>query len=140
MHHAASTAPHPRSPRPPAAAVPAAIVLALLALVATLGIAGPATAARGGTAVAAAAVDHHRDTGTRADDGRDTAGVLRVATRSETHREHPAPRCHLTACAQGTGTTPPARAQPPASGGHLPSSRPHAHDDRGRGPPAPSGN
>ena len=137
MHHAASTVPRPRGARPPATAVLAAIVLAL---VAALGIAGPATGATGGTAVAAAALDHHRDADPHADDGGDTAYVLRAATRPETHREQPAPRCDLTACDQDTGTTPPACAQPPGSGEHLPGAQPHAHDDRGRAPPAPSGN
>ncbi|MFI1837374.1 hypothetical protein [Streptomyces olivaceoviridis] len=90
-------------------------------------------------AIAAAAAGHHSDAAPRADDGCDTVCTVRAAPRQEQHREHPAPRCHLGACPQGTAVAPPRPAQLTQSTGHLPASDPHAPRDRGRAPPQASG-
>lgn len=136
MHHTARTAPGTSGVRPLAAAVLAAVVLTLLA---ALGLAGPA-ATGGPTADVAPTAGHDRATGPRADDGCDTACTVRAATRQEPHREHPAPRCHLVSCAQGTAVGPPALARLSTRTRHAPSaSDPHASHDRGRAPPDTSG-
>jgi hypothetical protein len=143
MHHTARTAPGTSSARPLAAAVLAAVVLTLLA---ALGLAGPAatggpTADVAPTADLAPTAGHDRHSAPRADDGCDTACTARAATRQEPHREHPAPRCHLAPCAQGsTAVTPPAQARLSTQTRHAPSaSDPHASHDRGRAPPDTSG-
>ncbi|MEV5342484.1 hypothetical protein AB0K93_28970 [Streptomyces sp. NPDC052676] len=138
MHHTAHTAPGTSGVRPLAAAVLAAVVLTLLA---ALGLAGPA-ATGGPTAdvAPAAGTGHDLHSGPRADDGCDTACTVRAATRQEPHRDHPAPRCHLAPCAQGTALTPPALARLSTRTRHAPSaSDPHASQDRGRAPPGTSG-
>lgn len=138
MHHTARTAPGTSSARPLAAAVLAAVVLTLLT---TLGLAGPA-ATGGPTAdvAPAAGPGHGLHGGPRAEDGCDTACTVRAATRQEPHREHPAPRCHLAPCAQGTAVTPPAVARLSTQTRHAPSaSDPQASHDRGRAPPDTSG-
>ncbi|ALO98431.1 hypothetical protein SHL15_7423 [Streptomyces hygroscopicus subsp. limoneus] len=105
---------------------------------------GPATTTNPATtsapaAVAAAAAGHHSDAAPRADDGCDTVCTVRAAPRQEQHREHPAPRCHLGACLQGTAVAPPRPARLTQSTGHIPASDPHAPRDRGRAPPQASG-
>ncbi|MEU1199970.1 hypothetical protein ABZ446_27600 [Streptomyces sp. NPDC005813] len=135
MHHAARVAPGTRSARHPAAAVLTAVVLTLLV---ALGLAGPATTG-GPAADVAAAAGHRLDAGSRADEGCDTLCVLRAAARQEPHHEHPAPRCHLAVRPQGTNVAPPGCARFPTPSRRIPSSRSHAHHDRGRAPPATSG-
>ncbi|MET8768052.1 hypothetical protein ABZV94_14200, partial [Streptomyces sp. NPDC004658] len=73
------------------------------------------------------------------DEGCDPVCAVRAAPRQEPHREHPAPRCHLAGCPQGTTVTPPHPARLAEPTGHIPSSDPHAPRDRGRAPPEASG-
>ncbi|MFJ4277445.1 hypothetical protein [Streptomyces massasporeus] len=141
MHHTVHAAAVRRATRPPSP-VGAVLAVVVLAVLTTLGIAVPQLGASG-TAPAGApmAADLHRYDGTRADDGCDAACVVRVATRHEQpHGEHPAPRGHLGTCDQSADTTPCRLSSLyGAPTGHVPSSQPHAAQDRGRAPPVFSG-
>ncbi|MFJ7181756.1 hypothetical protein ACIQXA_36600 [Streptomyces massasporeus] len=141
MRHTVHAAPVSGATRPrsPVGAVLAVVVLAVLT---TLGIAAPQVGTSG-TEVAGApvAADLHRYDGTRADDGCDTACVVRAATRHEQpHGEHPAPRGHLGTCGQSADSTP-CRLPGPygAPTAHAATSQPHTAQDRGRAPPVFSG-
>ncbi|MEU2438439.1 hypothetical protein ABZ595_20010 [Streptomyces rubradiris] len=129
----------PRTLRSPATAAVAALLWALLSVLPyAFGAFGHDAAPGGPAAAHVVAAGARGEAAPRADDRCDTACTVHAAVRAA-HTEHAAPRGDLAACLGTTVLVPPGPARPPSTAGPVAATAPPPPPDRGRSPPAHSG-